>query len=783
MRSMRWSVLALSAGAIACSPMMMEPTLEVSVSPKTLRNDGQAATITVTATDEQGKAGTGNLRIKSAAGSLSGDGTTVMLSGGKAESEFTCPATDMGCRATVRITVEWTTPAMKLVQGGTSVTIIAVMPDAGTDAGVDAGIDAGVDAGIDAGFDAGIDAGDDGGLDAGMPIGPGTFDGGFYDQYRLTVVSIEKPTLLTGVLDELDVTFKLTTNTSGMLPVAMRMATVTVDRGASLDLMSPTPSVTRMTDANGQFTVTVFSGNATRGILNVVATALDAQVTAQVRAVSVALIEEVNDSTVIRTLAVNSNGMGNTTPVFFRLLDAMSMPVEGVDVDFSVTPNSAAGCTVLPARDRSNATGIVRTTLSAGDSSGTARVSARVVGLPERVSSDFNIVIGRPSDERLQLACNRSSLGALQSNTPPRTDQSADCTVVLADRNGRNVPFPLNVSWLTEAGNLPVSTLSMPGGQGVTATFRTGGNLPVLTTPLPAVPVPFNLPAEPSNGSANPRDAFVTIIAAVQGEEQFWDGSGSSNNISNGTWDPGEYWVDVPEPFADSNDNGIWDPGEPYIDTDRVNCATGQVEAKNSRWDPPNGCWDRSTQIWRATHVVYTGFPAGGAPGAFLRFQPAIPLSMLPDTLAQIQVSWTDSNFNRFSSDNATIQVVTISGTRGTATIGSTSIGGESFGHGVDYKTVRAQVSDAGAVLAEEGDCDFQDPDSGYPAVRCLRRYKFTAWRTVPPSVTMNLVAPTPQSALSDGGVPPPTFTTFELRAANSLQSNPVSHQFTIQFP
>jgi hypothetical protein len=328
--------------------------------------------------------------------------------------------------------------------------------------------------------------------------------------------------------------------------------------------------------------------------------------------------------------------------------------------------------------------------------------------------------------------------------------------------------------------------LSMPGSANVSSTFSTGGRLPGTTTPLPAVAGAFPAPAEPFAGSNNPRDNFATLIAAVQGEEHFWDGSGASNGVFNGVWDPGEYWVDLPEPFVDFNDNGTFDPGEIFMDTQRVNCVTGMVEMENNRWDPPNGCWDGNTQIWKPTHVVYSGGPvtSPGAVPTFLRFSPAIPASMPNDTTQQIQISWTDGWFNRFSSDSASISVATIAGTRGQANISNGSISGEDFGHDLRYFAMRAQVSDAGVVLAEEGPCNASEPDSGYPAVRCLRTYRFRDWRTSPPTVTMTLIAPTPQSPLSDGGVAPATNTIWELRAQNQLQSSgPSTYQFTVSFP
>jgi hypothetical protein len=417
-----------------------------------------------------------------------------------------------------------------------------------------------------------------------------------------------------------------------------------------------------------------------------------------------------------------------------------------------------------------------------------------VLGRIDTPSTNINIVIGRASEGNLQVSCNRNVLGVLQTSTPPRIDQNMTCTLNLADRNGRNPPFALNVSWLAEAGSIPPTSQYIAGQTGTSVIFNSAGRLPVATVPQPVGVGPFPVPQEPSyaatfalpstqaaDTTVNPRDNFVTIVAAVTGEETFWDGSGSSQGVTNDRWDPGEYWVDLPEPFADSNDNGTWDPGEPFIDNEIVDCATGMRQPRNARWDPPNGCWDANTQVWRPTHVVYSG-GLDTAP-SFLRFTPALPTFMAAGTNQQINITWTDRWYNRLSHDSAGIGVSTVGTGRGTATIsaGGTQSGELSFGHAITYLPVRALVSDAGVI--EVGPCDITVPDAGYPAERCLRTYKYTGWQTAPTRATLSITAPAAQANFPDGGMPPATTTTFELRGGNSLQSTPTPFQFQVAFP
>ena len=237
MTHQKWLAVACLAVVTACGPAMVEPVLEITAAPRSIRADGQPSVLSITATDGTGKPGTGSVRVRSTFGSLK-DAATVQLAAGKGEVDFSCDVRlDVECKGSARLTAEWTSGG-KLVETTASINLTAAQIDAGVDAGMPV-----VDAGsVDAG--SGDGGSGDGGMavDAGDVLPPGTFDGGFYNQYRLTIVDIEKPTLLTGVSDELDITFQLTLNTTFMNPVAGRMATLTVDNGASFNGTMAAPS-------------------------------------------------------------------------------------------------------------------------------------------------------------------------------------------------------------------------------------------------------------------------------------------------------------------------------------------------------------------------------------------------------------------------------------------------------------------------------------------------------------------------------------------------------------
>jgi len=112
-----WTWLALAvAGWVACGASG-EAELVVSITPRTVRSDGlDAASITITAKDENGAIGTGAVRVTTVGGSLS-DGVDLTLDAyGKAQTTFTCDkAVDASCTGDVRVVAEWTRPGKSTV--------------------------------------------------------------------------------------------------------------------------------------------------------------------------------------------------------------------------------------------------------------------------------------------------------------------------------------------------------------------------------------------------------------------------------------------------------------------------------------------------------------------------------------------------------------------------------------------------------------------------------------------------------------------------------------------
>ena len=101
-------VLALGVSAWSCGPQSAAPqaSLAVSASPRQIAPDGSTTTISIAATDEQGKPGTGTVTLSSPEGTF--DATSLTLQNGIATATWSCDAAQSSfCTGTVAITAEW----------------------------------------------------------------------------------------------------------------------------------------------------------------------------------------------------------------------------------------------------------------------------------------------------------------------------------------------------------------------------------------------------------------------------------------------------------------------------------------------------------------------------------------------------------------------------------------------------------------------------------------------------------------------------------------------------
>lgn len=204
---------------------------------------------------------------------------------------------------------------------------------------------------------------------------------------------------------------------------------------------------------------------------------------------------------------------------------------------------------------------------------------------------------GTNSANRFGFWCTPSSLPGFS-----QFGSEIQCRVSAADVSGNFVPG--QVLFLKEAGGVPrsASLVSVPmEGGAANLTYRAECPYPRdvassgSSDPGAACKFQNNCLAVPAEESrtCNPRDTWATLVAVItDGSEAFQDLNG------NRTWDPGENYTDLAEPFVDADDDKTRDDDEDFFDANN-----------NGKWDARNGKWDSSTAIWTTAKVVWTGAP------------------------------------------------------------------------------------------------------------------------------------------------------------------------------
>ena len=243
-----------------------------------------------------------------------------------------------------------------------------------------------------------------------------------------------------------------------------------------------------------------------------------------------------------------SGGVTQST-VLFRVLDTNGNPIQK-QVDFSLD-TTVGGITLSTTNPVSSdpTTGNVQTIVQAGTVPTPVRVQAVIHGTTLTSTSDrLTISTGIPAQ-------NAFSLSATTLNMEGWNWDGVTSVIVarLADRflnpvpNGTVVNFRVSGGVIEASCQTGVATVAYPAPlAGACGVYFTSAN------PRPYIGQPGAQPA---------RNGRVVVLAYALGEESFVD------SISNGVFNTGETWTDMPEPFLDANENSVYTSPETFIDT------------------------------------------------------------------------------------------------------------------------------------------------------------------------------------------------------------------------
>ncbi|WP_321276021.1 Ig-like domain-containing protein [Thiomicrorhabdus indica] len=240
-------------------------------------------------------------------------------------------------------------------------------------------------------------------------------------------------------------------------------------------------------------------------------------------------------------------GFGETSTVTFRVVDTLGVPIEGANVDFSLS-TSVGGLSLSHYNAISDSNGEVSTVVNSGTIATPIRVMAEITlqsGQTAAIQSDLlTVTTGIPDQNSFSLSTETFAPESWRID-----GVTTNVTVRLGDRFNNPVPDGTVVNFTTEGGLIDSSCQTSNSACTVTWTSQ-----------------------EP-----RPSDHRVTILAHAIGHESYFDKNGS------GVFDDGDSFDDLPEAFRDDDENGDFDPDasgfisqdEKYIDYDLSGDYTG----------------------------------------------------------------------------------------------------------------------------------------------------------------------------------------------------------------
>lgn len=241
-------------------------------------------------------------------------------------------------------------------------------------------------------------------------------------------------------------------------------------------------------------------------------------------------------------------GRSEAAQLTFRVVDQNDKGLAGVDVDFAATTYTG-GLTVSPTRATTDANGNVMTMVSSGTIPTPVRVTAEASRNGMRVSglSDaLTISTGLPIQKSMSMSAEKYNIEGRDYD-----NETTNITVLLADQYGNPVSDGSTVNFVTEGGAVGSSA------QGACQTANGGCTVSLRSQ------------------NFRPLDGRVTVLAYLQGIENFVDSNGDGQYSCSGYTGSTPYrpLVDTcptgtgePFPLPASGQKG--DMGDPFLDTD-----------------------------------------------------------------------------------------------------------------------------------------------------------------------------------------------------------------------
>jgi hypothetical protein len=300
---------------------------------------------------------------------------------------------------------------------------------------------------------------------------------------------------------------------------------------------------------------------------------------------------------IIGTQTAGAATLPKSSLVKFKVVDINNNGKAGVLVDFSLVPtNAPGGITFSPASATSDANGEVTTSVTSGTVPTPLWVVAKVHATPSILSQSNTLTIttGLPTQNFFSLSNQTDNIEGWAYD-----GITSALTIIASDRLGNPIPDGTAINFITEGGQIVPASCTTTSGT-CSVTFKSAA-------------------LRPANGR-------VTILAYALGEESFVDSNG------NNSYDLGETFYNLGDPFIDADKSGLWNAGETYIPLNLGSsaCATqpggGALPYVNvpSKQNTCNGVWGGQNYVRRSAVIVLSGSDASIAPTTVTMPLPAV---------------------------------------------------------------------------------------------------------------------------------------------------------------
>lgn len=259
-------------------------------------------------------------------------------------------------------------------------------------------------------------------------------------------------------------------------------------------------------------------------------------------------------------ISLKGTGGLETSKITFQVKGVTGSPMRGVDVSFTLSPAGTGGLALVETSDTSNGNGEVSTTVQAGTTPTSVRVTATTatdVGDISTQSSELVVSTGIPDQNSASLSA--SDLHPIAWNYD---GIESELTIRLADAFNNPAPDGTAVTFTTSGGAIGSSCTTVDGACTVTWKSQNPRPQPSQGFIITESPLGVRCPDGPVDETRNCRPGRVKVLATTQGNESFTD----LNN--NGAYD---HETDI---FLSDNSSGQCDPNRPrsYADVDDAGC-------------------------------------------------------------------------------------------------------------------------------------------------------------------------------------------------------------------